>query len=424
MVNQSRDMLFISHAVEDNEFTKWLALQLAKEGYGVWCDLTKLLGGENWVSEINNAFHRTKKFIFVLSKYSNKKENPLGELSIALDIKKEINEDFIIPIKIDDLAHKEMDFRLRNLQYVPFDTKGWAVGLDLLLDLLQREKVHKKDAFNPAAVNTWWHKYNLTNQIIEKKELLSSNRFDITSFPEKIYIYKSAEKLRMTHLIPYPMISVGEYVLTFADENPITFGIKCDLELLEKIQIDEFLQGKSRIIQDSAQAKRTLTWILNDALSKFLFSRGLRQYNLSNRKKCFYFNEEILPNEGRIEHTAMGSLNSRIKLWGTTLSEKWFWGIRGWIESSPDWHVNINYHILAGENNHTVRPAPKRVYFRWNNKTLKEKLRASMIHLAGDNDQIHIKIGQNQCLLIAKHPKMYLSPVTFTDPSELDDDNE
>jgi hypothetical protein len=37
-----KDTILISHAIEDNEFTLWLALQLAKEGYRVWCDLTKL----------------------------------------------------------------------------------------------------------------------------------------------------------------------------------------------------------------------------------------------------------------------------------------------------------------------------------------------------------------------------------------------
>ena len=49
-------MLFISHAnPEDNEFAQWLALQLAKCGYPVWCDLTKLLGGETFWSDIEEA---------------------------------------------------------------------------------------------------------------------------------------------------------------------------------------------------------------------------------------------------------------------------------------------------------------------------------------------------------------------------------
>lgn len=42
----TRRMLFLSHATpEDNSFARWLALQLANEGYPVWCDLTKPLGG-------------------------------------------------------------------------------------------------------------------------------------------------------------------------------------------------------------------------------------------------------------------------------------------------------------------------------------------------------------------------------------------
>ena len=43
-VKTLRDTLLLSHAnPEDNGFTLWLALQLANEGYRVWCDLTKLL---------------------------------------------------------------------------------------------------------------------------------------------------------------------------------------------------------------------------------------------------------------------------------------------------------------------------------------------------------------------------------------------
>jgi proline dehydrogenase len=76
-----RNLIFISHASEDFEFSQWISLQLAKEGYGVWCDLTKLLGGENWPQEINEALQtRTQKFCFVLSRTSNKKDDPLNEI--------------------------------------------------------------------------------------------------------------------------------------------------------------------------------------------------------------------------------------------------------------------------------------------------------------------------------------------------------
>ena len=81
----TRDMLFVSHASpEDDEFACWLALQLAKEGYPVWCDRTKLLGGEPFWEEIEAAIrNRTRRFLFVQSRDSNKKEGPLDEVNLA-----------------------------------------------------------------------------------------------------------------------------------------------------------------------------------------------------------------------------------------------------------------------------------------------------------------------------------------------------
>ena len=60
-----RHMLFLSHATpEDNAFARWLALQLANEGYPVWCDLTKLLGGEDFWKDIQEAIRkRSSRFL-------------------------------------------------------------------------------------------------------------------------------------------------------------------------------------------------------------------------------------------------------------------------------------------------------------------------------------------------------------------------
>src|SRR6266705_3280294 len=101
-----RNMLFLSHAnPEDNEFTRWLSLQLAREGYPVWCDLTKLLRGEDFWRDAEEAIReRTSKFVFVLSKTSNRKEGPLNELRLAKNVAKSLRvKDFIIPGLIDDL---------------------------------------------------------------------------------------------------------------------------------------------------------------------------------------------------------------------------------------------------------------------------------------------------------------------------------
>jgi hypothetical protein len=52
----NRNMLFLSHAnPEDNLLTRWLSLRLARESYPVWCDLTKLLGGEDFWRDVEVA---------------------------------------------------------------------------------------------------------------------------------------------------------------------------------------------------------------------------------------------------------------------------------------------------------------------------------------------------------------------------------
>jgi hypothetical protein len=44
--SDSRDHLFVSYAWEDGALAEWLTLKLTAEGYRVWCDRFKILGGE------------------------------------------------------------------------------------------------------------------------------------------------------------------------------------------------------------------------------------------------------------------------------------------------------------------------------------------------------------------------------------------
>jgi hypothetical protein len=109
-----RNMIFLSHATpEDNEFARWLALQLANEGYAVWCDLTKLLGGEDFWKDIQEAIRtRSIRFLFVLSRTSNTKEGTLQELACAKAVAAALKpavRDFIIDLKVDDLPYPEVD---------------------------------------------------------------------------------------------------------------------------------------------------------------------------------------------------------------------------------------------------------------------------------------------------------------------------
>jgi len=136
-MNLEREHLFISYATEDWPLAEWLTLRLTSEGYRVWCDRFKLLGGESYPRDIDKAIaNSTFRFIGLLSKNSIDKENPLKERTQALNIARERKEDFIIPIKVDDIRLTELGWMMSDLTYIDF-SRNWAAGYGQLLKKLE-----------------------------------------------------------------------------------------------------------------------------------------------------------------------------------------------------------------------------------------------------------------------------------------------
>ena len=145
MVTPTAGMSFVSHAnPEDNEFSRWLSLQLAKLGYPVWCDLTRLLGGEDFWSDIEVAIRDyTAKFLYVLSRHSNQKPGTLQELSVATSAARQRElKDFVIPLRVDDLPYQDINIQLNRLNAIDFSS-SWAAGLRKLVEKLELDGVRK-----------------------------------------------------------------------------------------------------------------------------------------------------------------------------------------------------------------------------------------------------------------------------------------
>ena len=86
----------------------------------MWCDLTKLLGGEVFWDDIEEVIKtRAVKVLYVLSRTSNAKDGPLKELHFAQGVaKKEKLKDFVIPLHIDDLPHGEITIEITRVNTV------------------------------------------------------------------------------------------------------------------------------------------------------------------------------------------------------------------------------------------------------------------------------------------------------------------
>jgi hypothetical protein len=217
-----RDVLLLSHAnPDDNEFTLWLALQLANEGYNVWSDVTRLLGGEVFWNDIEEVIRQSAaKVLFVLSRNSNNRDGALRELHLAQGLaKRESLKDFVIPLHIDDLPHSEVTIELTRVNAVPFE-KSWAAGLATLLKKLEEDAVPKNPNFNPTAVNQWWRtKFSAEEGVRSEAEEYLSNWFEV-SLPEHVYFHtvarKSIGKIELIGPPPYPAVQHGISLITFA----------------------------------------------------------------------------------------------------------------------------------------------------------------------------------------------------------------
>jgi len=130
-----REHLFISYAWEDGALAEWLTLKLTAEGHRVWCDRYKILGGERWPEDIDEAIKtQTFRMLHLLSKNSLHKENPSKERQLALTICKQRSEDFLIPLNMDGTPPLELPWQLADITYIPFH--NWANGLSQLLKKL------------------------------------------------------------------------------------------------------------------------------------------------------------------------------------------------------------------------------------------------------------------------------------------------
>jgi hypothetical protein len=181
-----RDLVFVSHAnPEDNQFCRWLSLRLAREGYPVWLDLKHLLGGEDFWNDIEAAIrHRAVKVLYVLSRTSNTKPGVLKELALALTVAKTNKfNDFVIPLKIDDLPHSEINIDIHRLNAMPFEA-SWAQGLQLLLQKLELDGVQKDPSFCASTVTAWWRtQFSADTGVVSEIEECPSNWFEITKMP-------------------------------------------------------------------------------------------------------------------------------------------------------------------------------------------------------------------------------------------------
>lgn len=127
--------IFISYSHQDSVCAQGIARFLLRQNYDVWIDVERIVSGQNWAGNIDEALKTANAVIAIISKNSVRRYEVLREISEALS-RSEKEESFrVICVVIgnvhpswfvsDDktVIHKLIDY-LRTVQYVQLDAKG------------------------------------------------------------------------------------------------------------------------------------------------------------------------------------------------------------------------------------------------------------------------------------------------------------
>jgi hypothetical protein len=434
-----RDMLFVSHAnPEDNAFARWLTLRLAADGYPVWCDLTKFLGGEDFWKNAETAIRtRTCKFLYVLSSSSNTKDGPRNELQVAVNVAKANSlSDFIIPVHIDDLPYGEINVLLTKLIAIPFEA-GWAKGYQQLLENLERAGVPKKATFGPEAVTSWWRQqFSSERGVSETTEKYLSNWYPIKSVPT-LHLHtlqrSTVGPLEPESGLPYAHFMDGLDLVTFAPAKDLKnkLGASISIHSSRSFSYEDLLKAScDRTGLTIGKVRYLLSRLLRDAWDRWITSLGLGMYTLSDKANCFFFKKRDSDNLDIPFRGVDGKRTYRSVVGYKTMmnGSKRFWhfGVDAQPVHDPVFAFRLASHVLFSDNGQTVWTDHRRMHKArrsqckdWHNPEWRDRLLAVVASLSQEGDTLYVPVGEEAKIAVSSESVSFASPVSFVDPPTL-----
>lgn len=439
----SRRLIFISHATpQDNTFATWLATQLAIAGYEVWCDTTKLLGGEGWWNDIAEAIDTyAARVLFVSTLEANRKNGTLRELRLALGAQQKHKiKDFLVPLKIDAFPFEAMQKPLPDLNAVRFDD-NWALGLSRLLKLLEREGIPRSPLAGPTCVTEWYARsLDRRRKPIVANERCHSNWFQIT-LPKHLYLYsfglpsdtleKRATGFKYAHRI------VGSAFLTFASSAEMEdhFGPAITVPKPTVVETEEFLEdGHAGVGIAAFDAPNMVTDLIRQVWEGTLDARKLGTHVLGSGLSARYFTAGQLT-KNRAYFTAFGGRRTYRQLVGNKSKRardgtkvpdgNWHYALSCSPQLLPFPRLVLRHHVIFTDDGTTPWAKPERMHKarrsvckQWWNGEWRDRLFAFTAELGSGKKKLAIGVGGGQVLTVTMLPMNFTSPMSYLENAD------
>jgi hypothetical protein len=415
-----RDTIFIGHAnPEDNEFTRWLGLQLASHGYKVWSDVLKLLGGEDFWKDIETVIRTiAAKHLYVLTRTSNTKQGCLDELAVSRAVRtKEKLDDFIIPLHLDTIPYNEINIELARLNAIDF-SKSWASGLDQLLKKLNEDGI-AHNTNTPAVVNAYWREHRSGTTGVRNEPEAHLTNFFPTDTPAAVHVHTLRKGAKVTaETLPWPGILHEHAIISFASAKDLAL----DPISTRTYSFTDYEHARTGDFDVHPRAApRHLTELLRRTWEQHLPTKGLRTHALANNTIAAYHESDrdggksIPFRDTKGKDTYRGIVGYKTMQNG----QRRFYhvGISAHAKLDPIGY-RILTHVLFSDDGKTIWENTKAMHrarrsqcWDWWNDDWRDKLLASMQYLGTT-----IPINSTDTLTISSAPTTVHAPVAYNDP--------
>lgn len=438
-----RKTIFISHAKpEDDELTRWLCGRLAARGYRVWADLTQLLGGDPFWTDIQNAIrYDTIRFLMIVTRTSVNRKGVKDELAEACDVARKLNDDrFIIPIKGDDLPWSEFPIQLKQLNGLDFSA-DWSKDFSTLLETLERGQV-PKDAGDAEVSRVASLLVTARQQIRQQPEPALLNWLPISHLPEHIHYFHtslSAKDLQaMRGLIDIPCVPRDRLLLSFAELDAVRAAVPAEVEVEERymLPLADFLRGNPKDAPKVEwwEAQNHLSDILRQSFGRFLKGKGLVRHD---EYRWFVPNNWRDGNIGR--YRKIEDKEGYRQLIGKAKELTWHFGISAFVHAAEPRRLHLMPQVLFSPDGITPLADQKQLRRRhcklWWNDKWRDLLSALLAELFGiDAASVQISLGGTAVMEVNTRLMDIMLPVSYSeeeahlpegddDADDLDDDD-
>jgi len=439
--DDNRDnLVFVCHSSpEDDEFAKWLSFQLINAGYSVWCDLLHLKPGTEYEKTTKDLIeNKTGRFLYLLSKDSNKDQRSLDQLQIAYDKMRSSGSDhFVIPLELE-VNHPEISF-VKKITPLTF-SESWAKGLAILLDSLSSTGDLLMNTNGPSESNQIWRSlFDPEQGVFVSSDEYISNWFQIKEFPRTIKFHKLRRiggigSIQVPPILPFPAISHNIYLVTFADASDFNGSLGAiEISETNEIPTTDFLEGSydHRLVMPN-HAKNFIVQLINKGWEIFISRSGLLSHQMANGKNCYYYHKGI--GDAMVSFDGVNHKRSRRSLWGykTVLGlggiktkKYWHYGISAKTISSPDFALAIKAHVLFSDDAIHIWDSKTRLHSarrswcnNWWNPHWRDRLLAIVTYLSKDHPSFEINIGGSSPIVVNSQPMVFTSPMSYLGPKD------